>query len=38
VASEESLDAAWFDVDALPEQTDDAVRNLVRAALARARA
>jgi 8-oxo-dGTP pyrophosphatase MutT (NUDIX family) len=38
VASEESLDAAWFPVDELPEPTDDAVRALVRAALARARA
>jgi len=37
VASEESLDAAWFGVDELPEQTDDAVRALVRAAVARAR-
>jgi len=37
VASEESLDARWFAPDALPEQTDDAVRALVRAALARAR-
>jgi len=36
-ASEESLDAGWFGVDELPEQTDDAVRTLVRVALARAR-
>jgi len=35
-ASEESDDAAWFPLDALPEQTDDAVRTLVRVALARA--
>jgi 8-oxo-dGTP pyrophosphatase MutT (NUDIX family) len=37
VASEESDDAAWFAFDALPDNTDDAVRTLVRAALARAR-
>jgi 8-oxo-dGTP pyrophosphatase MutT (NUDIX family) len=36
VASEESLDAAWFPIDELPEPTDDAVRALVRAALVRA--
>jgi 8-oxo-dGTP pyrophosphatase MutT (NUDIX family) len=36
VASEESLDAAWFAVDALPDRTDHAVRALVRAAVARA--
>lgn len=34
VMSEESLDLAWFDVDALPDLTDDALRRLVAAALA----
>jgi len=29
VVSEESLDVRWFDVTALPDQTDDAVRRLV---------
>ncbi|MGE0819504.1 MAG: NUDIX hydrolase [Candidatus Nanopelagicales bacterium] len=33
VMSEESLDLAWFDVDALPDLTDDALRRLVHAAL-----
>ena len=33
VMSEESLDLAWFDVDALPDLTDDALRNLLAAAL-----
>jgi 8-oxo-dGTP pyrophosphatase MutT (NUDIX family) len=33
VISEESLDLAWFAVDALPDLTDDALRNLVAAAL-----
>ena len=36
VASEESLDVAWFAPDALPEDTDDAVRALVDEALRRA--
>lgn len=31
--SDESLDVAWFDADALPAQTDDAVRALVADAL-----
>ena len=34
VMSEESLDLAWFGVDALPDLTDDALRRLVDAALA----
>lgn len=34
VMSEESLDLAWFDVDALPDLTDDALRHLVAAARA----
>ena len=29
--SEESLDLRWWPVDALPEQTDDALRRLVAA-------
>jgi 8-oxo-dGTP pyrophosphatase MutT (NUDIX family) len=33
VMSDESLDLAWFDVDALPDLTDDALRNLLAAAL-----
>lgn len=37
VRSEESLDLAWFGVDDLPEQTDDSVRELVRAGLVRLR-
>lgn len=37
VRSEESWDLAWFDVDALPEQTDDSVRGLVSACLVRLR-
>lgn len=37
-AGEESLAVRWFDVDALPEQTDDAVRRLVATAVARVRA
>jgi ADP-ribose pyrophosphatase YjhB (NUDIX family) len=37
-AGEESLAVRWFDVDALPEQTDDAVRRLVAAAVARVQA
>jgi 8-oxo-dGTP pyrophosphatase MutT (NUDIX family) len=32
--SSESLDVRWFDPDALPEQTDEAVRQLVADALA----
>jgi 8-oxo-dGTP pyrophosphatase MutT (NUDIX family) len=32
--SDESLDLRWWPVDALPEQTDDALRRLVAAALA----
>lgn len=36
-AGEESLAVQWFDVDALPEQTDDAVRALVAAAVSRVR-
>jgi 8-oxo-dGTP pyrophosphatase MutT (NUDIX family) len=32
VRSDESLDLRWWPVDALPEQTDDAVRRLVSAA------
>ena len=35
VISEESLDLAWFPVDALPDLTDDALRSLVAAALRR---
>ena len=34
VMSDESLDLAWFDVDALPDLADDALRRLVAAALA----
>jgi 8-oxo-dGTP pyrophosphatase MutT (NUDIX family) len=34
VISDESLDLRWWPVDALPEQTDDALRRLVRAAIA----
>lgn len=33
VASAESLDVAWFEADALPDETDDAVRALVNEAL-----
>ena len=33
VISDESLDLAWFAVDALPDLTDDALRRLVAAAL-----
>lgn len=33
VMSEESLDLAWFDVDALPEDSDDALRALLATAL-----
>lgn len=36
--SAESLAVRWFDVDALPDETDDAVRALVAAAVARVRA
>ncbi|HET7899836.1 MAG TPA: NUDIX hydrolase [Candidatus Nanopelagicales bacterium] len=32
--SEESLDLAWFPVDSLPDSSDDALRALVRTALA----
>jgi 8-oxo-dGTP pyrophosphatase MutT (NUDIX family) len=32
VISEESLDLAWFDLDALPDDTDVALRELTRAA------
>lgn len=35
VRSAESLELAWFDVDALPDDTDQSVRALVRACLAR---
>jgi len=35
VISEESLDLAWFPVDALPADSDEALRALVRAALDR---
>jgi 8-oxo-dGTP pyrophosphatase MutT (NUDIX family) len=34
--SEESIDVRWFDVDALPTDTDDAVRRLVDASVHRA--
>jgi 8-oxo-dGTP pyrophosphatase MutT (NUDIX family) len=34
--SEESIDVQWFEVDALPMDTDDAVRRLVDAAVHRA--
>jgi 8-oxo-dGTP pyrophosphatase MutT (NUDIX family) len=34
--SDESLDLAWFEVDALPADTDDVVRALVRDSVARA--
>jgi 8-oxo-dGTP pyrophosphatase MutT (NUDIX family) len=34
VISEESLDLAWFGVDALPDLTDDPLRLLVRASVA----
>ena len=34
VISDESLDLRWWPVDALPAQTDDALRHLVTAALA----
>ncbi len=37
-AGEESLAVRWFDVDALPEATDDAVRGLVASAVARVQA
>ncbi|WP_229051638.1 NUDIX hydrolase [Aeromicrobium sp. Leaf350] len=37
VISEESEDLRWFDVDALPERTDDDVRNLVSAGVQRLR-
>jgi 8-oxo-dGTP pyrophosphatase MutT (NUDIX family) len=33
MASAESLDVAWFEADALPDETDDAVRALVNDAL-----
>ncbi len=33
MASAESLDVAWFEPDALPDETDDAVRALVNEAL-----
>ncbi len=36
-ASEESISLGWFDPDHLPEPTDDAVRRLARAAVARVR-
>jgi 8-oxo-dGTP pyrophosphatase MutT (NUDIX family) len=32
VISEESLDLAWFDLDALPDDSDDALRELTRTA------
>lgn len=35
VRSDESRDLRWFDVDALPEDTDDSVRALVAAGLSR---
>lgn len=35
VISDESLDLAWFPVDALPDLTDDALRRLLAAALRR---
>jgi 8-oxo-dGTP pyrophosphatase MutT (NUDIX family) len=35
VRSEESLELAWFGVDALPDDTDDSVRSLVHASLMR---
>jgi 8-oxo-dGTP pyrophosphatase MutT (NUDIX family) len=35
VMSDESLDLRWWPVDALPDQTDDALRHLVAAALPR---
>jgi 8-oxo-dGTP pyrophosphatase MutT (NUDIX family) len=35
--SEESISLGWFDPDHLPEPTDDAVRRLARAAVARVR-
>lgn len=35
--SDESLEVRWFDVDALPVDTDDSVRNLVDAARSRLR-
>lgn len=34
IVSSESLDVRWFPVDALPDQTDDAVRRLVADAVA----
>jgi 8-oxo-dGTP pyrophosphatase MutT (NUDIX family) len=37
VISDESDDLAWFDVDALPAQTDDSVRALIAAARKRLR-
>jgi 8-oxo-dGTP pyrophosphatase MutT (NUDIX family) len=37
VISDESDDLAWFDVDALPDQTDDSVRALIAAARRRLR-
>ena len=37
VISDESDDLAWFDVDALPAQTDDSVRALIAAARTRLR-
>lgn len=35
--SEESISLGWFDPEAMPEPTDDAVRRLARAAVARVR-
>jgi 8-oxo-dGTP pyrophosphatase MutT (NUDIX family) len=35
IHSEESLELAWFGVDELPDRTDDSVRALVQACLAR---
>ncbi len=37
VISDESDDLAWFDVDALPAETDDSVRELIAAARTRLR-
>lgn len=35
--SDESADLAWFDVDSLPEETDQSVRDLIAAAMTRLR-